>query len=106
MLVLSRKLNETIRIGDDVCLTIVALEPGAVKLGIQAPARISVHRGEVYERIQHENRQAARPLNVELARLVSSLYNSAKQGSAAKHERGHSERNATSKKKRSEEPDG
>jgi len=59
MLVLSRKANETIRIADNVCITVVAIEGGIVKLGIQAPPEVAVHRGEVYERIQEENRKAA-----------------------------------------------
>ena len=55
MLVLRRKPNETIRIGDDVCVTVIAVEGGIVKLGIDAPNRVSVHRGEIYTRIQVEN---------------------------------------------------
>jgi len=73
MLVLSRKLNQTIRIGDEVCITVVSLEPGAVKLGIQAPPHVPVHRGEVYERIQIENQQAARPVSVDLAGIARFL---------------------------------
>ncbi len=59
MLVLSRKVNETIRIADNITVTVVAVEGGAVKLGVQAPSAVAVHRGEVYDRIQEENRQAA-----------------------------------------------
>ena len=55
MLVLRRKPNETIRIGDDVCVTVIAVEGGIVKLGIDAPSRVAVHRGEIYRRIQVEN---------------------------------------------------
>jgi len=59
MLVLSRKLNETIRIGDEICIRVVAVDSESVRLGVEAPADVSVHRGEVYERIQEENRAAA-----------------------------------------------
>ena len=55
MLVLSRKQGETVRIGEEICLTIVDVSGGVVKVGIDAPQRIPVHRGEVYERIQREN---------------------------------------------------
>jgi len=70
MLVLRRKPNETIRIGDDVCVTIISVEGGIVKLGIDAPHRISVHRGEIYERIQQENRMAASDLPTRLSDLA------------------------------------
>jgi carbon storage regulator len=73
MLVLSRKPNETIRIGDDICIRVVSIEGGSVKLGIEAPSRISVHRGEVYERIQEENRMAARRLPKGLDQFAKAL---------------------------------
>jgi len=60
MLVLTRKLQETIRIGDDICVTVVSVEGGVVKIGIEAPPSVPVHRGEVYQRILEENRMAAR----------------------------------------------
>ena len=73
MLVLSRKPNETIRIGDDIAIHVIGLEGGAVKLGIQAPAHISVHRGEVYDRIQEENRMAAQGLTSNLQQFAKAL---------------------------------
>ena len=63
MLVLSRKPNQTIRIGDEMSITVLSIERGAVKLGIEAPNAVAVHRAEVYERIQAENRRAARRLS-------------------------------------------
>jgi len=62
MLVLTRKSQETIRIGDDICITVVSVEGGVVKIGIEAPPHVPVHRGEVYQRILEENRIAARSL--------------------------------------------
>lgn len=59
MLVLSRKLTETIKIGDEIEVSILAVEGDQVKLGIQAPKSVDVHRGEVYEAIQSENSIAA-----------------------------------------------
>ena len=59
MLVLSRQRDETIMIGDDIEITIVDIRGDKVRLGITAPAHISVHRKEVYDAIQRENRAAA-----------------------------------------------
>lgn len=55
MLVLARKLNESIMIGDEIELIVIDIKGDQVKLGIKAPRRIAVHRKEVYEEIQQEN---------------------------------------------------
>ncbi len=60
MLVLSRQRDETIMIGDDIELTVVDIRGDKVRLGIQAPPHIAVHRKEVYDAIKRENEQAAR----------------------------------------------
>lgn len=59
MLVLTRKLGETIRIGDNITVKIVDLDGRHVKLGIEAPKSVAVNREEIYERIQRENRAAS-----------------------------------------------
>lgn len=59
MLVLSRQRDETIMIGDDVEITIVDIRGDKVRLGITAPPHVPVHRKEVYDAIQRENRAAA-----------------------------------------------
>lgn len=59
MLVLSRKLNQSIKIGDDIELTVISIEGDQVKLGIDAPKNVDIHRKEVYLAIQEENTQAA-----------------------------------------------
>ena len=59
MLVLSRQKDETIKIGDDIEITIVDIRGDKVRLGITAPPHIPVHRKEVYEAIQRENRAAS-----------------------------------------------
>ena len=59
MLVLSRHRDESIMIGDDVVVTIVDIRGDKVRLGIEAPQSIPVHRQEVYDAIQRENNQAA-----------------------------------------------
>ena len=59
MLVLSRQRDESIVIGDNVIVTIVDVRGDRVRLGIDAPREVSVHRREVYDAIQRENRQAS-----------------------------------------------
>ncbi|MCA9240923.1 MAG: carbon storage regulator CsrA [Planctomycetales bacterium] len=59
MLVLSRQRDESIIIGDNVVITVVDVRGDKVRLGIEAPVEIPVHRREVYEAIQRENRRAA-----------------------------------------------
>ncbi len=59
MLVLSRHRDESIMIGDDVVITVVDIRGDKVRLGIDAPQEIPVHRQEVYEAIKRENRKAS-----------------------------------------------
>lgn len=59
MLVLSRQRDETIMIGDEIEITIVDIRGDKVRVGINAPTHIPVHRKEVYDAIKEENRRAA-----------------------------------------------
>jgi len=58
MLILSRRLNEKIVIGDDIVVSIVEVRGDLVKIGIEAPRSVKVYREEVFEAIQAENRAA------------------------------------------------
>lgn len=58
MLVLSRRVGEKLVIGDDITLTIIGAKGNQVQIGINAPKDISVHREEVYQRIQGEKQVA------------------------------------------------
>lgn len=59
MLVLSRQRNESIVIGDNIIITVVAIRGDNVRLGIDAPEEVLVHRREVYEVIKHEEKRIA-----------------------------------------------
>ena len=71
MLVLTRKIGESIQIGDDIRLTILSSQGQSVRVGIKAPQSVTVHREEVYEKIVEENRRAAQ--NVDPKRVQELL---------------------------------
>lgn len=72
MLVLSRHLNQTIMIGDDIEISILDIKGEQVRIGIKAPRDIKVYRKEVYEAIEKENRDAASSnSNVDIKSLES-----------------------------------
>lgn len=73
MLVLSRRRDESIIIGDDVVVTVIDIKGEQVKLGVSAPRSVSIHRREVYEAIQAENLAAARPEAQNLSQLARVL---------------------------------
>ncbi len=66
MLVLTRRRGEGVTIGPDIRVVVLGVKGGQVRLGIEAPITVEVHRDEVYARIQDENRLAARPQIVPL----------------------------------------
>ncbi len=55
MLILTRRVGETFIIGDDIKITVCSVRNGQVRIGIEAPKHVSIHRKEVYERIQRED---------------------------------------------------
>lgn len=59
MLILSRKINEKIKIGSDITLTIIEVRGDQVKIGVEAPKHVKVFREEVFQAIQDENKAAA-----------------------------------------------
>ncbi len=64
MLILTRRVGETLMIGDDVTVTVLGVKGNQVRIGVSAPRDVAVHREEIYERIKRE-RQAASPLKDE-----------------------------------------
>ncbi|ADH98551.1 carbon storage regulator CsrA [Salisediminibacterium selenitireducens] len=71
MLVLSRKVNESIKIGDDIELTVVSIDGEQVKIGINAPKNVDIHRKEVYLSIQEENTKAADTASLDILKQLS-----------------------------------
>ncbi len=73
MLVLTRSLNESIIIGDDIVVTVVEIRSDKVRLGIEAQKSIPIYRKELYEAIQKENIEAARVAAADLQKLEDEL---------------------------------
>ncbi|WP_096190271.1 carbon storage regulator CsrA [Evansella halocellulosilytica] len=78
MLVLTRKLNEAIKIGDDIEVKVIGVDGDQVKLGINAPKNIDIHRKEIYLAIQEENNAASKSSANLLKQLNDSVKNSTK----------------------------
>jgi len=73
MLVLARKPNESIIIGDSIAVTVLGIEGDQVKLGITAPKEITIHRQEVYEQIKNANIEAAKSSPADLSSIAKLL---------------------------------
>jgi carbon storage regulator len=59
MLVLTRKLSETIMLGDEITVTVLGINGNQVRIGVNAPKDVSIHREEIYLRIQQEAKEVA-----------------------------------------------
>lgn len=64
MLILTRKLGEIIRIGDDVTVRVIEVRGNQIRLGLEAPPKVRIYREEIYREIQSEARQAGAAANV------------------------------------------
>ncbi len=77
MLVLARKQNQNIIIGDNIIVKVVRVTRDTVKLGIQAPATVPVHRQEVYDEIQKSNSGAPQTVMQAVPKLARKLFDRA-----------------------------
>lgn len=73
MLVLTRRVGESVRIGDDVTVTVLDIRGEVIRVGIQAPASVTVHRDELYRELRRANEQAARYADRSLSDLNDAL---------------------------------
>ncbi|OOF82731.1 carbon storage regulator [Rodentibacter ratti] len=63
MLILTRKVGESVLIGDDISITVLSVRGNQVKLGVQAPKEISVHREEIYQQIKKQQDESSNDLS-------------------------------------------
>ena len=80
MLILTRKLGERITIGDDITIRLLEIKGSQVKLGIEAPKSISIHRQEIYERIREENLISSEVSASDIQEAASLLRNNRSRG--------------------------
>lgn len=76
LLVLTRKNGESIKIGDDIEITIVSSKNDQVKIGIKAPKNVEIYRKEVYEQIQGENQQAS----IDITEMINFIISEQEDG--------------------------
>lgn len=79
MLILTRKKNESIIIDDNIEVVITGIEDGKVRVGIKAPKDIEIHRKEIYEQIQHENKVAVSKGQINIDALKEIFENTKNQ---------------------------
>lgn len=73
MLILARKADEAIVIGNDITVRVLEIKGGQVKLGVEAPARVMIHREEIFKRIMAENKRAGLDAPTDLADMLDVL---------------------------------
>ncbi len=79
MLILTRKIEESIKIGDTITIKILSISDGQVKIGIDAPKELKVHRTEVYEEIQRQNVEAAKTTKSNLTSMAQLIKQQSKK---------------------------
>jgi carbon storage regulator len=73
VLILTRRVGESVIVGDDIVISVIEVRGDAVRIGIQAPRSVSVHREEVYLELQRANEQAASSSDAAIGAVVEEL---------------------------------
>lgn len=73
MLILSRKIDEKIKIGNDITITLISIQGDQVKIGVEAPKNVKVFRQEVYNAIQNENKAAVMNTETTNTNIVTEI---------------------------------
>jgi len=71
MLVISRKIDEKIKIGEDIEIVVIGFDKNQVRLGIKAPKHITILRSELIEQIKKENKKATKEVNINLLKDIT-----------------------------------
>ena len=79
MLILTRKLGESITIGEEIKIAVLECQGKQVKLGIIAPRHVKVHREEIFEKIQEENKKSVAVSKDALLEVVKNMQNTGKK---------------------------
>ena len=74
MLVISRKINEKIKIGEDIEITIISIDKNQVKIGIEAPKDVPILRAELIEQITAENKKAVQEVDIDTLKNISDIF--------------------------------
>ena len=74
MLVISRKINEKIKIGDNIEIIIVSIDKNQVKIGIEAPKNVTILRSELIDQITNENKKAAQKIDIDTLKNISDIF--------------------------------
>ena len=75
MLILTRRVGENVIVGDDIVISVLEVRGDAVRIGVQAPRSVSVHREEVWLELQRANEKAASPDEAAVAELGAAVAN-------------------------------
>ncbi len=73
MLILTRRLGEAVNIGGEIKITVLDIKGNAVRIGVEAPRQVAVHRSEIFEMIQEQNRLAAANSELSLTDILGQL---------------------------------
>jgi carbon storage regulator len=73
VLILTRRVGENVVVGDDIVISVIEVRGDAVRIGVQAPRSVTVHREEVYRELQQANENAASPSDAAIDAVVGEL---------------------------------